>query len=51
MAFALAQETARTICRCTMDEVRKMEVVEEEESLLNKLKEMLKQVGENAQKT
>ena len=51
VAFSLAQETARTISRLLVSKVRKREVVEEEESLLNKLKKMLKQVGENGQKT
>ena len=50
-AFALALETARTISRPPVNKVRKMKVVEEEESLLNELKEMLKQVGETGQKT
>ena len=51
VAFAVGQETARTISRPSVSKVRKMEVVEKEESLLNKLKEMLKQVEENGQKT
>ena len=51
VAFVLAQETARTISRPPVSKVRKMEVVEEEETLLNKLKEMLNQVGENGQRT
>ena len=48
---AFAQETAHTISRPPVSKVRKMEVVEEEESFLNKLKNMLKQVGENGKKT
>ena len=44
VAFALGQETARTIARPSVSKVRKIEVVEEKASLLNKLKEMLKQV-------
>ena len=51
VAFALAQETARAIFRPPIAKVRRMEIVEGEESLLNKLKEMLKQVsGETGQK-
>ena len=42
--FALGQETTRTISKPPVSEVRKMEIAEEEESLLNKLKEMLKPV-------
>ena len=50
VAFALGQETARRISRPPVSKVRKMDVVDEEESLLNKLKEMLRQVGKNGQK-
>ena len=50
VAFALAQETARTICGLQMDKVRKAKAAEENECLLNKLKEILKQVlRENGQ--
>ena len=45
VAFALGQANARAISRPSVSKVRKMEVVGEEESLLNKLKKMLKQVG------
>ena len=41
-AFALAQETARTISRPPVSKVRKM-IVEEDERLLSKVKEMVKQ--------
>ena len=40
VAFALRQETARTIARPQVSKVRIMEVVEEEESLLNKLRDV-----------
>ena len=46
MAFALAQETVPAIARLQVNKVRKLKVVEEEESFLNKSKEMLKQVLE-----
>ena len=47
VAFALAQETVRTISR---PPVNKMEVVEEDERLLSKVKEMVKQaLEENGQ--
>ena len=46
-AETVTYETIRTISRPQARKVRKMEVVEEKECLLNKLKEMLKQVGEN----
>ena len=39
-AFALAQETARTISRPPVRKVRLMELVEEDESLLNKLRDV-----------
>ena len=44
VAFALAQETARKISRPQVSKVQKIKVVEEEEYLSNKFKEMLKQV-------
>ena len=40
VAFALGQETARTIARPPVSEVRKMQVMEEEKSLLNKLRDV-----------
>ena len=46
-----AQETVRLFCRPQMDEVRKVKVVDGNECLLNKFKEILKQVlRENGQK-
>ena len=51
VAFALPQETAQVICRPQMDEVQKVEAVEEKQGLLNKLKEIVNQVlRENGQK-
>ena len=48
--FSLAQVTAWTICRPQMDEVQKVEAVEEKECLLNNLEEIVKQVlRENGQ--
>ena len=50
-SLALSQETARTFSRPQVSKMRKMEVVEEEECLLNKSKEMMKLVlEENGQK-
>ena len=45
-AVCSTQETARVISGPQVSKLPKIEVVEEEESLLNKIKEMLKQVLE-----
>ena len=52
VAFALAQETARTITRQVVSKVRTMEVAQGGECLLAKVKDMVKQaLEENGQKS
>ena len=46
VTFALLQETARTISRPPISKVRKMEVVEEDECILSKIKEILAPTSE-----